>query len=63
MITTQEYILMHILDCGNADLDLLNKIEYDLCDIIDYLKEIDNLKINSIFRVCLKTFEILKIML
>lgn len=50
MFTTQQCILMNLLNCGVCDLDLLEDINYDLDDILDYLKENGDLNINSIFR-------------
>ena len=48
MFTQKECILMKILDCGSADLELLEDIEYDLDDIIDDLMENNCLSFNGI---------------
>ena len=53
-MTKQEEILTNLLDCGTSDLELLEDIEYDLYDILEYLKEYGSFNINSIFR---KVFE------
>ena len=48
-MTKQEEILTNLLDCGTEDLKLLEDIEYDLCDILEYLKECGSFNINDIF--------------
>ena len=53
-MTKQEEILINLLDCGTADLELLEDIEYDLDDILEYLKESGDFNINSIFREVFK---------
>ena len=50
MISTQEWVFMKILNCGSADLELLNDIKYDLDDIIDCLMECSALSLHDIFR-------------
>ena len=50
MITQQEWILMHLLDCGQCDLSLLNDIKYDIDYILDNLMESDSLSLNNILR-------------
>lgn len=53
-MTKQEEILTNLLDCGTEDLKLLEDIEYDLYDILEYLKECGSFNINSIFREVFK---------
>ena len=48
-MTKQEEILTNLLDCDTSDLELLEDIEYDLYDIVEYLKY-GSFNINSIFR-------------
>lgn len=50
MLTTQECVMTKILDCGTADLSLLDDINYDLDDIIDNLMENNCLSLNGIFQ-------------
>lgn len=50
MLTTQECVMTKILDCGTADLSLLDDINYDLDDIIDSLMETNCLSLNGIFQ-------------
>lgn len=50
MLTTQECVMMKILDCGTADLSLLDDINYDLDDILDSLMENNCLSLNGIFQ-------------
>lgn len=50
MLTTQECVFTKILDCGTADLSLLDDINYDLDDIIDSLMENNCLSLNGIFQ-------------
>ena len=50
MLTTQECVMTKILDCGTADLSLLDDINYDLDDIIDVLMENNCLSLNGIFQ-------------
>ena len=49
-MTKQQEILTNLLNCGTEDLELLEDIEYDLDDILEYLKKSDDFNINSIFR-------------
>lgn len=49
-ISNKERVFCRILDCGTSDLDMLEDIEYDIDDIIENLKENNDLCINSIFR-------------
>lgn len=49
MISTQEWVFMRILDCGSADLALLNDIQYDLDDVIDELMIDGCLSLHGIF--------------
>lgn len=49
-MTMQECILTKLLDCGSADLSLLEDINYDLDEILDNLMENRDLTINSLFR-------------
>lgn len=49
MLTQQECILTHLLKCGTYDLAMLEDINYDLNDILDYLIENENLSLNNIF--------------
>lgn len=53
-MTKQEEILTNLLDCGTDDLKLLEDIEYDLDDILEYLKECGSFNLNSIFREVFK---------
>ena len=50
MLTTQECVFTKILDCGTADLSLLDDINYDLDDILDSLMENNCLSLNGIFQ-------------
>lgn len=50
MLTTQECVMTKILDCGTADLLLLDDINYDLDDILDSLMENNCLSLNGIFQ-------------
>ena len=50
MLTTQECVMTKFLDCGTADLSLLDDINYDLDDIIDNLMENNCLSLNGIFQ-------------
>lgn len=50
MLTTQECVMTKILDCGTADLSLLDDINYDLDDILDSLMENNCLSLNNIFQ-------------
>jgi len=49
MLTTQEYILTYLLNCGTEDLPMLEDINYDLDDILDELVETGRLSLNNIF--------------
>ena len=51
MITVKESILTYLLDCGTADLEMLEDIGYDIDEIIEELQESDALSLNEIFRV------------
>ena len=53
-MTKQQEILTNLLNCGTEDLKLLEDIEYDLDDILEYLKESGDFNINSIFREVFK---------
>lgn len=48
--TTQECMMMHLLNCGSSDLSLLEDINYDLDETIDYLVENNDLSFNSLLR-------------
>lgn len=48
MLTQQQNILMQLLKCGERDLLLLEKIKYDLYDIINELVNCNDLSLNSI---------------
>ena len=50
MLTTQECVFTKVLNCGTADLLLLEDINYDLDDAIDYLMENHCLSLNGIFQ-------------
>lgn len=50
MLTTQECVMTRILNCGTADLSLLDNINYDLDDILDSLMENNCLSLNGIFQ-------------
>lgn len=54
-MTMQECILTKLLDCGSADLLLLEDINYDLDEILDNLLENCDLNINSLFREVFRT--------
>ena len=49
-MTAQEAVLIKILNCGTADLSLLDDIDYDLDDIIDDCIVNDDLSLHGIFR-------------
>lgn len=49
-LTQQQCILMNLLNCGYADLDFLEGINYDIDDIITSLKEDDILSFNNIIK-------------
>ena len=49
MLTTQECILTYLLNCGTADLSMLDDINYDLDDILDELVENNCLSLNNLF--------------
>lgn len=51
MLTTKECVMTKILDCGVSDLLLLDDINYDLDDIIDDLKDNQDLSLHGIFRM------------
>lgn len=48
MIKQSEWVLMHLLKCGQCDLSILDDIGYDLDDILDDLVEENNLSLESI---------------
>ncbi len=48
MINNRDYILSHILNCGFADLEILTCMKYDFFDIIDELKDKNNLSLSAI---------------
>ena len=49
-MTTQELVLSKILNCGTADLNMLNDIDYDLDDIIQDCIDNGDLSLHGIFR-------------
>lgn len=49
MLTTQECILTCLLNCGTADLSMLDDINYDLDDILEELMENGCLSLNNLF--------------
>lgn len=49
-MTTYEAILTKILDCGTADLSMLNDVDYDLDDIIQDCIDNDCLSLHGIFQ-------------
>lgn len=49
-MTQWKCVLAAILNCGIADLELLEDINYDLDDVIDELMDNHDLTLNSIFR-------------
>ena len=50
MIKQSEWVLMHLLKCGQCDLSILDDIGYDLDDILDELVEENNLSLESLIR-------------
>jgi hypothetical protein len=50
MIKQSEWVLMHLLKCGQCDLSILDDIQYDLDDILDELVEENNLSLESLIR-------------
>lgn len=50
MIKQSEWVLMHLLKCGQCDLPILDDIEYDLDDILDELVENNDLSLSSLIR-------------
>ena len=50
-MTVKDSILTNMLDCGAADLVMLEDIGYDVIEIIEELQESDSLSLNEIFRV------------
>lgn len=50
MIKQSEWVLMHLLKCGQCDLSILDDIGYDLDDILDELVEENNLSLTSLIR-------------
>ena len=50
MIKQSEWVLMHLLKCGQCDLSILDDIGYDLDDILDELVEENNLSLASLIR-------------
>ena len=51
MLTTQQCILTHLLDCGTSDLCKLEDINYDLDEILDDLVENNCLNFNELYRL------------
>lgn len=49
-IKQSEWVLMHLLKCGQCDLSILDDIEYDLDDILDELVENNDLSLSSLIR-------------
>ena len=49
-IKQSEWVLMHLLKCGQCDLSILDDIEYDLDDILDELVENNDLSLTSLIR-------------
>ena len=50
MLTTQQCILTHLLNCGTSDLCMLEDINYDLDEILDDLVENNCLSFNDLYR-------------
>lgn len=50
MIKQSEWVLMHLLKCGQCDLSILDDIGYDLDDILDELVEENSLSLTSLIR-------------
>lgn len=50
MLTTQQCILTHLLNCGTNDLLMLDDINYDLDEILDDLVENNCLSFNDLYR-------------
>lgn len=50
MLTTQQCILTHLLNCGTSDLLMLDDINYDLDEILDDLVENGCLSFNDLYR-------------
>ena len=48
MIKQSEWVLMHLLKCGQSDLSILEDIEYDLDDILDELVERNDLSLENL---------------
>lgn len=48
MIKQSEYVLMHLLKCGQYDLSILDDIEYDLDEALDSLVEDNNLSLENL---------------
>lgn len=48
MIKQSEWVLMHLLKCGQGDLSILEDIEYDLDDILDELVERNDLSLENL---------------
>ena len=48
-MTNQEAILCSLLDCGTADLPMLEDINYDVEDIVQELSQDSCLSLNNIF--------------
>lgn len=48
MIEQSKWVMMHLLKCGLCDLSMLDKIEYDLEDILDELTENNSLSLENI---------------
>ena len=50
MLTTQQCVLTHLLNCGTNDLLMLDDINYDLDEILDDLVENNCLSFNDLYR-------------
>ena len=48
MIKQSEWVLMHLLECGQCDLSILDDIKYDLDDILDELVEENRLSLENL---------------
>ena len=50
MIKQSEWVLMHLLKCGQCDLSILDDIKYGLDEMLDELVEENNLSLSSLIR-------------